>query len=243
MSAEATLQAPPPLADIPRAALFLDFDGTLVPIAPEPGQIDVPDNLAARLVRLAGTVEQALALVSGRAIDDLTQFVGSPPLYRAGSHGAHVIGPDGEIIRAADPIPSETKAALKDYASRHGLYFEDKPHGAGLHSRKVPEKFEAMAAFARQVAERHELACKTGKQVVELVQPGADKGGAVRLLMQQPEFAGRTPIFLGDDVTDEDGFAACADAGGFGIAVGERVSQGAKYRLDAVDEVYQWLGL
>ena len=238
-----SLPNPPQFAELKRPALFLDFDGTLVPIAPEPCAIAVPDDLAGRLVRLAGKLDQGLALVSGRAIDDLTAFMGEPPLYRAGSHGAHIVGPDGLAIRTARAIPFEAKTALKIYASQNGLYYESKPHGAGLHSRKTPDKFAAMNDFAAGIADQHGLSCKSGKQVVELVQPGADKGGAVRLLMQQSEFAERLPIFIGDDVTDEDGFAACAETGGFGIVVGERLSSCAQYRLDGVDEVYQWLGL
>ena len=237
------LPAPPTLSSLANPALFLDFDGTLVNIAPEPGAISVPDGLGARIEAFASRQDGRVAVVTGRALNDLETHLGRVELHRAGSHGAHVVAPDGEELRAAGAVPAAAKDALRKYARDERLFYEDKTHGAGLHSRAAPEKFAAMADFAEGIAAAHGLDCKRGKQVVELVRPGADKGGAVRLLMEQSLFAGTTPVFLGDDVTDEDGFAACAEAGGFGIAVGERRSDAARYRLHGVDEVYEWLDL
>ena len=237
------LPAPPPLSALTNPALFLDFDGTLVSIAAEPGAISVPDGLGARIEALAARHRGRVAVVTGRALGDLERHLGPVELHRAGSHGAHVLDPDGKELRAAGAVPAAAKDTLREYARDNGLFYEDKTHGAGLHSRAVPEKFAAMSEFAASVAAAHGLDCKRGKQVIELVRPGADKAGAVRLLMDRPLFAGTLPVFIGDDVTDEDGFAACMESGGFGIAVGERASEHARYRLDGVDEVYEWLEL
>ena len=95
----------------------------------------------------------------------------------------------------------------------------------------------------RTIAAREGLAVKTGKCVVELVHEGADKGGAVRAFMEQPPFAGARPVFIGDDVTDEDGFAGCTQAGGFGVLVGDERETAAEFRLADVDAVYDWLEL
>ena len=97
--------------------------------------------------------------------------------------------------------------------------------------------------FARELADRFEWHVQTGKCVVELVEGRADKGSAVRALMQTAPFEGARPIFLGDDTTDEAGFAACEALGGFGVAVGERESEAARYALENVEAVYRWLNL
>ena len=243
MSARSPLGPPPRLDSLGTLALFLDFDGTLVAIADEPGAIEVPANLGQRLAARNSSMDGGLALVTGRPLAEISEFLGEPRIDRAGSHGSHVISGDGTVLRSADPIADDVKNQLQDYARRNDLYFEDKPHGAGLHSRKNPERFDAMVQFGRDVARDAGLSCKVGKHVIELVQPGTGKDGAVRLLMQQPGRAGAVPVFIGDDITDEDGFRACEEAGGFGIAVGERPSEAARYRLAGVKEVYEWLKL
>ncbi|MDZ4367061.1 MAG: trehalose-phosphatase [Afipia sp.] len=112
---------------------------------------------------------------------------------------------------------------------------------AALHFRSRPELADRAVAFAQNQAKLHELEVKQGKAVVELVRAGVGKDGAVRVFMADPVFAGAMPVFIGDDVTDEDGFAAATELGGFGIAVGERPSRNARYRLKDVKEVFEWL--
>ena len=239
--------APPPLASLMeqgRVALFLDFDGTLVGIAPEPGAIDVPPDLASKLYALEERLGGRLALITGRALDDLESHLGEVSLCRAGSHGASRMRRDGSRLgEAPHGLPDEAVTALRDYAATEDLYYETKTHGGALHFRGKPDRAESTIAFARKVAAAHDLCVTSGKGVAELVRPGANKGGAVRAFMAEDPFAGATPIFVGDDVTDEDGMAAAIEFGGFGIAVGERHCEIARYALANVATVHQWLDL
>ncbi|MGB3377527.1 MAG: trehalose-phosphatase [Allopontixanthobacter sediminis] len=239
------LLPPPSLAELTAArpvALFLDFDGTLIPIASGPDTIvvppDLPDTLAALSKRLAGR----LALISGRSLEDLAQYLGNPPIFRAGSHGGARCDPEGSSIgEPPEAIPPAAMTALEEFAAAENLAFEPKTHGAALHFRSRPELAARTHAFAGDQAKRHGLQVKKGKAVVELVRAGVGKDGAVRVFMAEPVFAGAMPVFIGDDVTDEDGFIAATEFGGFGIAVGERESSNAKYRLENVKDVYEWL--
>jgi len=240
------LPQPPPLASLlaeGRVALFLDFDGTLVDIAAGPDTILVPEHLAGGLERLSDRLGGALALVTGRSIDNLRQFLGPLRLHLAGSHGGHVLAPGENALREGEPLPRPVTDALAGFAAAFGLLYERKAHGGALHYRARPELEEEAHSFAGGLAEAHGLATKSGKCVIELVWPGADKGGAVDLLCRQPPFAGAMPVFIGDDVTDEDGFAACTGLGGFGIAVGERPCASARYSLASVKDVHFWLDL
>mgnify|MGYP001484226079 CR=1 FL=1 len=238
------LPPPPPLADIDRSALFLDFDGTLVGIADTPDAILVPGDLGARLGLLSQKLNGRLALISGRAVDDLGRHLGDMSFARAGSHGMARYGRDG-ILRGDEPlpIPPQVNDALRDFAAREGVMFEAKPHGGALHFRIRPEAMDAVNRFAEELALKFGMSVKVGKQVTEVVHRGADKGEAVRAFMRDAEFFDSTPIFVGDDVTDEDGFTAVADLGGFGVIVGDRRPTAARYQLASVAEVHQWLGL
>ncbi|MBU2033093.1 MAG: trehalose-phosphatase [Alphaproteobacteria bacterium] len=247
MGTTAPLLAPPPLAALLAArpvALFLDFDGTLVGIAPRPDAIRVPDALAAKLAGLSDRLDGRLALVSGRALEDLEAHLGPLAVARAGSHGADRRRPDGSIFGSAPSgLVDTTVREVEDYARAQALVFETKAHGCALHYRAHPEAGDSAEAFMRAIAAREGLAVKTGKCVVELVHEGADKGGAVRAFMAEPPFAEARPVFLGDDVTDEDGFAACAGLGGFGVLVGEERATAAQFRLPDIDAVHTWLEL
>ena len=247
MAGPTSLPSPPRLAqllDEGPHTLFLDFDGTLVGIAPRPGDIDVPADLAERLHQLQNRLDGRLALVSGRALDDLESHLGPVEIARAGSHGASRFLADGSRFgRAPEGLPDEAVEDLRAYAREHGLFYETKSHGGALHFRGQADKAEQTLAFARQVASRHSLDVTSGKGVAELVRPGANKGAALQAFMQIAPFAGSTPIFVGDDVTDEDGMRAAIEFSGFGIAVGERVSEAARYHLPNVEAVHDWLDI
>lgn len=245
MDGPAQLPSPPPLGKLLAAAplaLFLDFDGTLVDIAPDPDAIHVPAGLAGRLEALRDRLDGRLSLVSGRALDDIARHLGRPAIARAGSHGLHRLHADGrEAGDVPGHLPEPAIAQLRGFAEQHGLRYEPKAHGGALHYRQQPELGAVAQAFAQALAQEHGLAVKHGKAVAELVHPGASKEAAVRAFMQEPVFAGAVPVFIGDDVTDEDGFAGAAHFGGFGIAVGERHSERARYQLDSVAAVHHWL--
>jgi len=240
-------RSPPRLADLldeGPTALFLDFDGTLVEIAPGPDAIAPRAGLAEALQALAGQLEGRLAVISGRAIADIERHVGALGIAAAGSHGTDIRTAKGEALGDGPAgLPDDIAHALRGFAEREGLAYEAKPHGGALHYRSAPERGEDAHAFARNLAEQHGWQVQGGKDVVELVARGASKGGAVELFMASGPFAAARPFFIGDDLTDEAGFEACEAFGGAGIIVGDREPTAARYRLEGVAEVHAWLGL
>lgn len=242
----ATTGSPPPLHSIAAdtgVALFLDFDGTLIEIASGPDAIVVPDGLAKGLEALSKRHDGRVALVSGRSLANITQHLGPVMVARAGSHGAERVLPDGSPLGARPhSIPPVAADALRAYASLYdGLEFEEKSHGAALHYRAAPQLEALVIGFAGKLAEDHGLIVKRGKCVAELVNQGVSKAAAVRAFMAEAEFVGAMPIFVGDDITDEDGFRAVSAMGGFGIIVGDRPNTAARYRLETPAKVIEWL--
>ena len=238
-----SLPPPPPLSEWAArqpVALFLDFDGTLVEIAETPDSIMVPDDLARRLESLAARINGRLALITGRSLADIGGHLGRGAIRIVGSHGAE----HGDVD---DPVPSlsrDATAAIATLAAQWpGLLVETKPHGIAIHYRQEPDAETAVFTVMDDIAEREGLAVRRGKMVVELGPAQANKGQAVARLMREPAYAGAMPVFIGDDVTDEDGFAAAAAAGGHGILVGAQRPTAARYRLADPREVYRWLDL
>jgi trehalose 6-phosphate phosphatase len=248
MADSTELGPPPALAALEAAgpvALFLDFDGTLVDIAPTPEAIAVPEGLSARLEALSRRLGGRLALVSGRSTANIAAHLGAIGIARAGSHGVERITAAGARLGPEPaPIPAELDAAMREFAAAHpGLGYEGKSHGAALHYRAAPQLEHAAIAFAERQAIMHGLWVKLGKFVVELVNQGADKAAAVRAFMAAEPFVGARAVFIGDDVTDEDGFRAAGERGGFGIVVGARAGTLARHCLDRPAKVHEWLHL
>lgn len=239
---------PPPLATLQAAgpvAVFLDFDGTLVEIAPTPESISVPATLANALENLSQRLGGRLALVSGRSTANIAAHLGHPAIARAGSHGIERLNANGDRLGPEPaPLPVAVGQAMQSFVDEHeGLVYEAKSHGAALHSRAAPHLQDIAVAFAERQALLHGLWVKLGKNVVEVVDQGVDKAGAVRAFMATEPFAGALPVFVGDDVTDEDGFRAVAELGGFGIIVGARAGTLARHSLENPARVYEWLQL
>jgi trehalose 6-phosphate phosphatase len=234
--------APPPLS-LAGTALFLDFDGTLVELAEAPDLIEIPDALPDLLARLAARLEGRLAIVSGRSVADLEKHLGATALTVAGSHGLEVRLPDGRSVTgdAPEALDSVRREVTRFVAGRPGLLVEDKPAGIAVHFRQAPEAEAEVGAFLAGLAERSGLALQHGKMVAELRPHGADKGDALRRIMAEPVFAGARPLFVGDDLTDEDAFAAAAAIGGAGILVGAPRETAARWRLADVAAVARWL--
>jgi trehalose 6-phosphate phosphatase len=234
---------PPPLSRLAPAALFLDFDGTLVELAEAPGAISVPSGLKPLLDRLAERLDGRLAIVSGRAVEDLKGHLGGFAAVLSGSHGVELHYADGRSIPVAAPpgLDAARESIRRFAAAGGGLLVEDKPAGIALHYRLAPERAEEVDALLQALAEGSGLAFQRGKMVAELRPHGTDKGAALRRLMAEPPFAGARPVFVGDDLTDEDAFRAAAALGGEGVLVGPDRPSAALWRLHGVADVTAWL--
>ncbi|MEO8806058.1 MAG: trehalose-phosphatase [Burkholderiaceae bacterium] len=228
------------------AALFLDFDGTLVALAERPQDVHVSDWVVPALKRLHHGLQGALAVVSGRPLGVIDAYLHPLVLAAAGAHGVERRDSTGLIERhPADP-PADVVLCAAELAARHtGLILEMKPSGFALHFRQHPDLGElCREALADAVADTPGVALHWellhGHCVYELKQRAVSKGTAVQAFLADRPFAGRVPVFIGDDVTDEDGIWAVQAAGGFGIRVGPGASQ-AHYRLADTDAVATWL--
>lgn len=208
----------------PRAvALLLDFDGTLVEIAPTPDAVQVSGDLRASLIRLLQKTGGALALVSGRPIADLDRFFAPVQLPIVGGHGAEMRVRGGETISAAEPLPEGLRRRLAEAARPgSGVLIEDKGYSVALHYRQAPheeERLRSSIAAARAAFPREAIEVLPGKAMFEVKRPGVSKGEAARALMTHAPFAGRKPVFIGDDVTDESVFAVLPSLGGIAFSV------------------------
>lgn len=232
----------PPLLDFGSDALFLDFDGTLVELCDRPDAVVVSDRLINMLHALNDRLGGRLALVSGRAIEVLDGF-GMGRLAAAGSHGSEwrLAGGPREFLARPEGLDIARSQFTIFAETARGLLFEDKPLGAALHYRRAPEQRDAAHALAEDLAQSHRLHLQHGHDMVELRVPGVDKGTAIGELMKLAPFTGYRPVFLGDDVTDEDGFRAVEAAGGAGVLVGSERATQASHLLDGVAAVNDWL--
>lgn len=210
--------------DVKGVALLLDFDGTLVDIAPTPDAVHVSDELRASLTRLLDKTGGATALVSGRSIATLDRLIGTPILPAIGGHGAEMrLRPGADVVGIAPPLPDAMKRRLGEARGFDpGIVVEDKGYSFTLHYRNAPRQEQALrehiaavrAAFPHEAAE-----VQRGKAVFEVKRPGLSKGSAVRELMTHAPFAGRTPVFIGDDETDKTVFALLPALKGIGFSV------------------------
>jgi trehalose 6-phosphate phosphatase len=227
-------------------ALFLDVDGTLIEIADAPDAVSVEPAMIGVLDRLDRRLGHAIALVSGRELATLDRLFAPLRLTAAGLHGLERRTPDGRIERsngAAGRI-EEVRNQLSDFAaSDDRLLVEDKGMTAALHYRRAPDRAEDVLDFAGRLANDVEksLILQRGKMVVEFRPRGPNKGDIVDRFMEQAPFAGRLPVFIGDDVTDEDGFAAVNRRHGHSIRVGPEAKTEARWRIDGVAELCNWL--
>lgn len=237
------LPSPPELRTTAREALFLDFDGTLVEIAPEPDAIQIAPALPALLAALDKRLEGRLAIVSGRSLADLDRYLGAIDIAMAGSHGGEFRSADGKVSEyLVPPVPPVAEEEMRRFAAGYeGLLVEIKPLGIAMHYRQAPDARDQVVSFATELAERLALKVKRGKMVVELLSSGCDKGSAVTKFMEMPAFQQTRPIFVGDDITDEDAFARVLDYSGGGILVGPERHTAALWRLPRVADVHAWL--
>ena len=215
-----SLDSLPPLRS---TALLLDFDGTLVDFAPRPEDVTVAPGLVDALRHLRDRLDGALAIVTGRPIETIDLMLGDAPWAVAGEHGAVLRhDPGGPVERPALPIPPvEWLAEAERLVARHpGALLERKARGFALHYRVAPNAGPAFHdALVRMLAEHAGFQLLPAHMLWEIRPHGADKGTAVQALMQRPPFRDRVPLFIGDDVTDEDGMAVARAMGGGGLRV------------------------
>jgi trehalose 6-phosphate phosphatase len=233
----------PPADLLDGAALFLDFDGTLVDLAPRPDMVRVDTRLAALVSALSRRLDGRVAVISGRPAAEIAALFGATSLAIAGSHGMEIRHPDGRRLVAERPRALDAvRADLATFATRDaGLFLEDKPLGVALHYRGAPAHEAAATDFARSLADVHGLRFQPGKMMVEVRAAAGDKGSALDALMREPAMAPARPVFVGDDDTDEPAFAAAKRSGGYGILVGEPRDTSATYRLPSVAATLDWL--
>ncbi len=241
--AERTLETQAPALDPARSALFLDLDGTLAPIVSRPEAVGPDPRRTGLLRRLVQSTGGRLAVVSGRTLPDLDRILEHQATALAAIHG--LVRRDARGVVHMSPRPHGVARALvafRAFAVGHGgLLVEDKDLSVTLHYRQAPELAAAVRAVAEYVAAETGLVLQPGKMVMELRAPGPDKGDSVRAFMAEPPFVGAAPIFLGDDLTDEEGFAAAELLGGFGVLVGPARVTAARYRLADPEAALTWL--
>ncbi|HWG77368.1 MAG TPA: trehalose-phosphatase [Steroidobacteraceae bacterium] len=234
------------LAALSGHALCLDVDGTILDLAPTPDAVEVPRWMVPLLQELYRRLDGAVAFVSGRTVADIDRLFAPLKLPAIGVHG-------GEIRTAGDPVIRDDQlsaelAAAKPFLTRsiqplRGVMLEDKRSAIALHYRNAPD-------FGREVLKIAELALArmggdfavlVGKCVVEIRPRHLTKGTALARLMETPPFRGRTPIFAGDDVSDEDAFEVVNRLGGISVRVGEPVRTAATCQLADPDQLRRWL--
>ena len=233
---------PPPAALLQGASLFLDFDGTLTPIAATPDGVCVDGDLLSLLLRLREALNGRLAFVSGRSVATLREL-GFGDFLLAGTHGLEFAQPGAQVeAPARRPAVDKAEAAFNAFAQdKPGLLVERKSISVGLHFRGAPQWGEEAGELASGLAEQLDLSVQPGKMLYELRPGGADKGSAVHALMTRAPMAGGSPVFIGDDVTDEEGFIAATELGGAGILVGPPRATCAAFSLEQVAAVRHYL--
>jgi trehalose 6-phosphate phosphatase len=229
------------------AALFLDADGTLLEIAQTPSAVHGDEATRNLLENLQGMLSDAVAVVSGRPIADIDRIFRIPSLSIAGLHGLEWRDATGTVRRPVDlPPVGPLKDRIESFAaSCKGMLVEDKGATIAVHYRHVPEAGARTYAFlADLIRDCEGLTLLHGKMVVEVKPSGIDKGRAIERFMAAAPFAGRRPVFAGDDVTDELGFVMVNGLDGLSVRIGNsdtNVETAARYRLPDVSALHRWL--
>jgi trehalose 6-phosphate phosphatase len=209
--------------DLKTIALLLDVDGTILDIGPSPTEVKVSDALRKSLERLLVLTGGAVALVSGRPISDLDSLFAPLRLPVIGGHGAEMRMNENEVFYWAKALPRELRQRLTDPASiGPGIFVEDKNYSVALHYRNAPQQAEQLrrhVAASRKAFPGEPTELLLGKAMFEVKRPGINKGESIRKLMAHPPFAGRIPVFIGDDITDESVFGVLTEIGGKGFSV------------------------
>lgn len=234
----------PPLSPTERYAFFFDVDGTLAAIQSRPDEVFIPASILASLHQLVQFNEGAVALVSGRPMSELDALISPLHLPLAGVHGAERRDASGHVERLSlpDEVAESISSLLREAIdAMPNTQLEIKGMAFALHYRRAEHFQKEILALAELMTKRFPmLTLQPGKCVVEIKPKGISKGSAIHAFMQQAPFAGRTPVFLGDDLTDEAAFKVVNIMEGLSIKIGEGLTEAA-YRLPDVGAVGQWL--
>jgi len=234
------------LACLKGHALCLDVDGTILDLAPRPDAVEVPPWMVPLLRRLFEKLDGAVAFVSGRTIADIDRLFAPLQLPAIGVHGGEIRLPDGTlsvddelagVLAGAKPLLRRSLAPLR------GVMIEDKHSAIALHYRNAPDRGREVLKIAEMIVGRMgaQFAVLVGKCVVEIRPRHMTKGAALQRLMEDAPFRGRTPIFAGDDSTDEDAFEVVNRLGGISVRVGPVARTAATCRLSDPDQLRRWL--
>lgn len=239
------MSAPPKTLDPAATALFLDVDGTLLDIQDHPQSVTADARLLDRLDRTRERLGHALALISGRGLADIDRIFAPLSFAAAGAHGTELRMAGGEHHDPPTPdFPGSAEAVVERFVAEHeGLLLEHKAAGLSLHYRNAPELEADARSLVHGLMDElgEEFRLIDGKKVLEIAPRAHCKGAAVRRFLEYPPFSGRRPVFVGDDVTDEDGFEAVAALDGVAIRVGALDGSRADYSLPDVASVHAWI--
>lgn len=227
-----------PIESLKNIAIFCDFDGTLVNIAPTPMQVYLPPTAQTTITTLQDKCNSAFAVVSGRPLAEIKQFLSLTPFNGAGCHGAEIeyAGRRQELGEENQNFV-DVKQKLQNFAEQRQLIWEDKGHSFAVHFRLASELEQTVDEFIDQTLVHCPDLKKLHGKLVREVKPGNfDKGSAIAHLLQMPLFANRKPYYFGDDTTDEDAFAYVNKVGGVSVKIGDGATQ-AMYRLESPEQV------
>lgn len=229
-------------------ALYLDVDGTILDIAPSPDTVEVPADMVPLLRQLSAALDGAVAFVSGRpirAIDALFEPLRFPTI---GVHGGEVRTPEGQVVRdqqLAAELERVVPPLRQAVGSMRGVLLEDKGSAIALHYRTVPDRgrevLRAAELIVAEVDVASDFAIRLGKCVVEICPRHLTKGAALLQMMERRPFRGRTPIYAGDDSTDEDAFDVVNRLGGISVRIGDNAPSAANFRLPDPGRLRRWL--
>ncbi|MBO0756552.1 MAG: trehalose-phosphatase [Bradyrhizobiaceae bacterium] len=238
--------APSPFPNLQRCAILLDVDGTIVDLAPTPREVWIPPSLRQVLSRLLQRTDGAVALVSGRSVKDLDLIFAPLLLTTVGGHGAELrlVNHGERTATEATPLDAALKRQLAAIGQAGpGILVEDKGYSLALHYRLAPQMQQFIRSEVARIcaeASPNSIEILPGKAVIEIKRAGFSKATGVRTLMTYPPFAGRQPIFIGDDTTDECVFELMPELDGLAISVG-RKAPGVTSYFDTPGSVRAWL--
>ena len=229
-------------------ALYLDVDGTILDLAPRPDAVEVPNDMVPLLRQLSTVLDGAVAFVSGRPISAIDALFTPLRFPTIGVHGGEVRTPDGQVVRDQQltrELAEVSPLLRRAVAHMRGVLLEDKGSAIALHYRTVPDRGREVLKVAELVLGDANMTgdfmIRLGKCVVEICPRHLTKGSALLQMMERPPFRGRTPIYAGDDTTDEDAFEAVNRLGGISLRVGDDAPTAASFRLRDPERLRGWL--